>query len=368
MLLNLLAVIAIGCAPGPQKPLATNDFADRWPTTPEGRRVLVIWNRSVPEGKTLAEYYAKARGVPVENIHMINVLPKEYLAIDELQKNIFDTTNQKIKTLKTQVDFIVLMKGMPILVWDESKGYSVDAYLSVMNMGLKRVPNDPPKPEDLDKIRNPYFGKNEPFNSKKYGMYLVTRLDGYTFADARKLVDNSMHSKAHKGLFLLDTTGNRGNGGYGVMHDELVKAGELLKAKGFETNLDMNTEFAGSAAPLAGYCSWGSNDPKFDAARYKSLKFLPGAIGETFVSTSARTMEPVSQGQSVITDLVASGITGVKGYVKEPYTFALAKPALLFDRYTSGYTLAESFSMASPFLKWRELVIGDPICAPYRKK
>ena len=62
-----------------------------------------------------------------------------------------------------------------------------------------------------------------------------------------------------------------------------------------------------------------------------------------------------------------SAPTGVKGYVSEPYTFALAKPDILFDRYTNGMNLAESFYAASQFLKWKDVVIGDPLCDPYRK-
>lgn len=116
-----------------------------------------------------------------------------------------------------------------------------------------------------------------------------------------------------------------------------------------------------------GYCSWGSNDHSFIASNYLGVRFKPGALAETFVSTSARTMKPVTGGQSVITDLIKNGVTGVKGYVLEPYTVALARPNILFDRYTSGYNLAESFYMASPLLKWRDVVFGDPLCRPYKK-
>ena len=69
----------------------------------------------------------------------------------------------------------------------------------------------------------------------------------------------------------------------------------------------------------------------------------------------------------MIADLIQQGVTGVKGYVSEPYTGALARPDILFDRYTTGYTLAESFYMASPMIKWKDVVVGDPLCCPYRK-
>jgi uncharacterized protein (TIGR03790 family) len=131
---------------------------------------------------------------------------------------------------------------------------------------------------------------------------------------------------------------------------------------------DEGNAFLGSKEPLAGYASWGSNDRRFDPAVYKSLKFLPGAIAETFVSTSARSFQQQTEGQSLVADLVAAGVTGVKGYVSEPYTFALARPEIFFDRYTSGYNLAESFAMGSLVLKWKDVVLGDPLCRPYAMK
>ena len=40
-------------------------------------------------------------------------------------------------------------------------------------------------------------------------------------------------------------------------------------------------------------------------------------------------------------------------------------PDILFDRYVRGATLAESFYAASYMVLWKDLVIGDPLCAPY---
>jgi hypothetical protein len=39
----------------------------------------------------------------------------------------------------------------------------------------------------------------------------------------------------------------------------------------------------------------------------------------------------------------------------------------LFDRYTKGWTLAESFYAASRFVAWEDIVIGDPLAMPYGK-
>ena len=44
---------------------------------------------------------------------------------------------------------------------------------------------------------------------------------------------------------------------------------------------------------------------------------------------------------------------------------SLAHADILFDRYTRGYSLIESLYMASPHLHWKEIFVGDPLCAPY---
>ena len=74
---------------------------------------------------------------------------------------------------------------------------------------------------------------------------------------------------------------------------------------------------------------------------------------------------PTTGGQSLLTDLIAHGLTCGKGYVDEPLLQAIASPSVALDRYTAGFTMAESFYMASHFVSWEDIVIGDPLCAPY---
>lgn len=86
-----------------------------------------------------------------------------------------------------------------------------------------------------------------------------------------------------------------------------------------------------------------------------------GAIGTTAVSTSARSFSNrTSYGQSLIADLIHNGISGVEGFVDEPYLPAIANTAILFDRYTKGYNLGDSFYMASDNRNWMDVIIGDP--------
>jgi uncharacterized protein (TIGR03790 family) len=152
---------------------------------------------------------------------------------------------------------------------------------------------------------------------------------------------------------------------YSEFNADMQHATDLLRSRGIPVELTQAPTFAGDRTGLRGYLSWGSNDTRFSAAAYHSLRFAPGAIGDTAVSTSGRTFLPTQGGQSLIADLIAQGITGVKGYTDEPLLQAIASPSILFDRLTRGWTLAESFYAASRFVGWQDIVIGDPLCRPY---
>ena len=326
--------------------------------------VLVVINEASIESAEIGAYYRAKREIPRENVVFVNVSRTEEIPTGEYKSSIEDPVKAAIKKSKNRIDYIVLTKGVPIRLAEDPK-YAVDAMLAGMNLQFR--PIDKLEEVEIRRAVNPYYNKDEPFDSSKFGFYLVTRLDGYTVADAKRLVDSSLAAKPEKGPFFFDEAANRRGAGYVEMQRTLSQAHDSLRGRGFESTLETTEAFVAPSEPLMGYASWGSNDNAFTLDAYKRITFKPGAICETFVSTSGRTFLPTTGGQSLIADLIANGVTGIKGYVSEPFTFALAKPEILFDRYTSGRNLAESFYSASLVLKWKDVVIGDPLCAPYAK-
>jgi len=322
--------------------------------------ILVIINDNSPISREVGLYYAKKRGVPSKNVLHIKC-PTEERMHDKQYPTLVEQPVKRYlaKTgLKDKVDYLVLTKGVPIAL---RGGLSVDGLLMCMDLGL-----------DFEKMKrplpNPYYDKKEHFSHKKYGFYLAARLDGYTTKDAKALVDRALAAKPKREVFLFDLTPARNTGGYRTFNDSMKRAHSDLIKRGFLSILENTYEFVGRRNNLMGYCSWGSNDARFDKEKYRGNVFLPGSIAETAVSNSARTFQSTEEGQSLIADLIKSGVTGVKGYVSEPTLSAIANPAILFDRYVSGYNLAESFYMASRLIFWKDLVIGDPLTAPYAKR
>jgi len=368
--------VALGCSKpaalpvlSPQ-PLASPALEQAKPTA-ESKKVLLVVNMASPDSITIGNYYQAKRGIPKENVAHVNVSTTDNVSLDEYKNGIAEVVRKAIKACPTPIDYIVLTKGVPIRLNNEF-GQSVDACLGALNLKVESIDGGKVirgEPFGLEKSLNPYYGKNEPFSSTKFGgMYLVTRLDGYTVDDAKRLVDNSLAAKPVKGLFFMDAADNAKAGGFAALQKTFYTARDWLKDHGFDSRIDETREFVAPDEKLMGYISWGSNDKAFNPAAYKRIKFLPGSIAETYVSTSARTFAPVTSGQSVITDLIANGVTGVKGYVSEPFTFALCRADILFGNYVSGRNLAESFYSASMVAKWKDVVIGDPLCCPYAKK
>jgi hypothetical protein len=380
-------------------------------------RVLVVRNTNSPSSVAIANDYMLRRGVT--NVLDVNLQDGALSAGDEYIS--YNTIVTAVETpllayLNTHpnIDFIVLTKGMPIHFYDfPGQPYggvcSVDSYIASLN-GYANNPNvsyvkvsDPNYNFGTDIFKghawiNTFWKSTVPFTHATYGGYLVSRLDGYTIADAQRLTTNSLRAESNlannvsnSGSILLDAYANFGlpnrsfqpwtllpnnytfgdtivivsESSFGDLNADMDLADSILDARGIASFYENTNAFVGFNDSLNGYVSYGSNDGSYSAATYLGLDFYPGAIGETGVSTGGRTFLPTTGGQSLIVDLIAQGITGIKGYTDEPLLQAIASPSILFERYTKGWTMAESYFAASRMVGWMDILIGDPICIAY---
>ncbi len=366
-------------------------------------RVLVIENLDSPISMQITKHYVEKRGIQKRlQVHCPDsslVAANETIPFVQFQESIESPLKAYLEK-DPSIDFIVLTKGIPIRLTNAPIGFSnnqpsLDSYLAAMGYFENPTTQHVVIDEDGWKGKcfvNNYFNSNERFSHARFGGYLVTRLDGYTVEAAMALIDNSIVASNQKpsGSFFLDAnagadpadiakvpllpikngrTDMEAIGGLGVKdwNADLFACAEKLKIGGIPHELEQTDAFIGNKEGLMGYASWGSNDGKFSLESYQSIRFAPGALAETAVSTSGRTFLPSTGGQSLIADLINARVTGAKGYCDEPFLPAIASPTILFDRYTKGWTLAESFYAASRFVGWEDIVIGDPLAMPYGK-
>jgi uncharacterized protein (TIGR03790 family) len=378
---------------------------EKHPAAHSPKEVLLVVNAESPVSIAVGNFYAQKRGIGnMVTIHCPDSAVSqahETILLAEYERAIGDPVRAYLKEHRA-INFIVLTKGVPIRVRggvtgsrDENQpgaplNASVDSYLASIDYTVGGPKGLAPAVKISIHgsgasgygLLNRYWKASTPFTHAKFGGYLVTRLDGYTQADAEALVTRSLAAESTgitTGKVLLDVQPGFGTADvaaqpeavtgtisdesqYGTWNADMVKAAGILKERGVAFELDMGEAFVGDRAGLLAYFSWGSNDQHYTEKAYESLTFAPGSISDTAVSTSARTFLPTTGGQSLITDLIAHGVTGVKGYTDEPLLQAVASASVTLDRYTARFNLAESFYAGSRFVGWEDVVIGDPLC------
>jgi uncharacterized protein (TIGR03790 family) len=356
-----------------------------------GANVLVVANAANADSVRIAEEYARGRGVPAEQILKLDRVPADPPEAIPAQAYLLAIQAPIARWLARNAAFdrilyIVLTKGIPLRVVGTTgrtgSMASVDSELALLYRtayGGKGAGTPGPQ-------ANPYFlgdrpvSEAAPFNHKERDIYLVTRLDGYTVDDVMGLIERG-RSPAVDGRFILDMKASLNPAG----NAWLKAASDRLEAAGWQGKvvLEPTSKVLMAESNVLGYYSWGSNDPAIQVRQFRHA-FVPGALAAMFVSSDARTMKEPPAGwkigpwgdsktyfagspQSLTGDLIREGVTGIAGHVSEPYLDATIRPEILFPAYVAGFNLAEAFYLAMPSVGWQTIVIGDPLCAPFRK-
>jgi uncharacterized protein (TIGR03790 family) len=350
-----LFVVAVMVAPG-GKACAQTSYDD----------VAVIVNANSPASQTIGNYFKARRDIPAKNIITVSCSTAE--EIDAAEFNSFRTqveSYMQANDLVNAINYIVTTKGVPLKInrGDTSSTNSPSA--SVESELMCILGSYANSIGGKGRAYSPYYSKATHFSHAEQGIYLVTRLDAYSTKEVLDLIDRSgpstQMSTSSKYVFDQDPAWNASAA---YLNDYMSSAQTILAAKGKPVELNSDSVYVTSRETVAGYVSWGSNDHHADEFTTHALplnSWAPGAIVETYVSTSGRSFDdPPSYGQSLIADLIEEGVSGAKAYVYEPYSTSMAIASILFDRYTSGYNLAESYFMASRYVSWMDVVVGDP--------
>ena len=350
--------------------------------------VLLVINQNSQPSIEVGTYYAQARGIAPDHIVQLDAPVPETITRQEFERTIEAPIGAWLQQhqLQDRILYLVLTKGIPLRVAGtagiDATTASVDSELTLLYKRLLGM-----TPPVLGRVPNPYYLGAAPISEAKHftrfngETYLVTRLDGFTTEDVQRLIDRGLKPSTEGRIVLDQRTGGVDVGGDEWLRQartRLVEAGSADRVI-LETTKDVAT----TSEPVMGYYAWGSNDPA-NQGRRSGLTFSPGAIGGLFVSTDGRTLtEPPADwqpsgarggrlfagtNQSLTGDLIRDGITGVSANVNEPLLDGTTRPQILFPAYLSGFNLAESFYLATPFLSWQTIVIGDPLCAPYAKQ
>ena len=338
-------------------------------------QVLVVINEASPLSKNIGEYYAARRHVPAGNLCRLKIRPDEEISREEYQSGLAAPIAACLKAghLEERVLYIVTTAGVPLRISGHGPGLisevaSVDSELALLYSDRLGRPHPIP-----GGIRNPFFGRTDaPFRHPDFPIYLVTRLAGFDFNDAKGLVDRALAAR-NRGVFVIDLkAGDKTEG-----NQWLRQAGEALPRD--RVIFDDTGRVLANQNDVIGYASWGSNDPD-RKERHLGMHWLPGAVMTEYVSTNARTFARppdtwqignwenrstwfAQSPQSLTADYIHDGVTGASGHVAEPYLEFNPRPNLLLPAYYRGRNLDESYYVSIPALSWMNVVIGDPLCS-----
>lgn len=197
-------------------------------------------------------------------------------------------------------------------------------------------------------------------------IYLVTRLSGYTAAEAVAAISRGgVHQVDRHGSMVVidgDAVNSYDAGDY-------YSTNALLSSERMSHEYDKTAVFLASGQPDAlGYTSYGRNHSPAPDRRYviDTLNFTlrPGAIFNTYESWNGRNFESLEphdvHGQ--LADWIHVGGTLGFGHVFEPLAFSVADNQILYERMlTRGWTFAEAAYASLPVISWQNVVVGDPL-------
>jgi hypothetical protein len=200
-------------------------------------------------------------------------------------------------------------------------------------------------------------------------LFVVTRLDGFDYDDARDLVDRAVSSD---GSFpTAEILCMEGSDQPRAARDpECEFVVRHLDMVGYNANYLSPFDSALAGHTVAAY--WTGTAGLRNAIAGNT--YVPGAIACNLTSTGAApgnffctsdgTTCPASESQTSIARFIRAGATGAHGAVAEPLNNSFPNAGTLL-LYTFGYNLGESYYYNQRHLYWQNILLGDPLATPY---
>lgn len=387
----------------------------------EPKEVLVVANKVVPQGIELSRYYMKQRNIPLENLIILSVSPDERIHGTDYAVKIAGPVRRWIRE-KDPFRFIrclVFMYGVPLKIsrpkspGDTARLRALEAEKATVEGKLEQIEDSESEAAktlstELKAVRtkiqvlnradrgasvdsemalvlerdysvvgwipNPGFMgyRGRRVKGMPQEVLMVSRLDGPTPADVRRIIDDSRYAerKGLSGIAYFDARWpkpkEKKGQGYAFYDQSVHLAAERIRDKGTlptVINDDGGLFQPGDCPQAALYCGWYSLATYVDAFTWQR-----GAVGYHIASAECRTLK--KPGSTVwCKAMIADGIAATLGPVGEPYVQAFPIPEVFFTLLTEGrLTLAECYAASKPFWSWKMVLLGDPLYRPFGKK
>ena len=389
----------------------------------EPREILVIANRGADQSVRLAQYYMEKREIPKNNLLKVRLTEKEWCARREYDEHVAAVVRGHLQKPEHQgrIKCLVTVYGMPLRVDPpemSNEENQAHAALKQEWLQLKEAAGqlDKTQADQAKQIKeietalkenetrrsslskkdqrsaldselamvmvenyplagwqpNPFFigfkDKSLPYGKEK--VLLVARLDGPTPEVVRRAIDDSLAAEKRglRGSAYFDARWPRPEDkkevkGYAFYDKSIHLAAQRVKENGIMNVVleETGTLFQPGACPGAAlYCGWYSNGRYVDAFEWKQ-----GAIGYHIASSECTTLKN-PKSQVWCKRMLEEGAAVVVGPTSEPYVQAFPLPEVFFGLLVQGrLTVAECYYLATPFLSWQMILVGDPLYRPF---
>ena len=300
--------------------LVASAFAEG-PALPPPSSVAVIFNSVDPESKELAEFYAKARGLPATNLVGLEMPQTEEISRTDFDKTIrqplvetFDRNQwwERVKDpagnlqlSRTRIRILVCMRGVPLKIKHPdpappkpepgkpadpnvalnammtSGNAAVDSELGLLGFDRHALPGA---------LDSPYFRSEEPIATATVPIFLVGRIDGPSLSLCKRLITDAVETEKSGlwGFGVVDIANKsvagdpNGDPWFKNIGQNLVEAGIPALVDRFDETLPLNFPLPRTAI-YYGWYDWHVNGP-FKAPGFR---FSKGAVAVHLHSFSA---------------------------------------------------------------------------------
>jgi uncharacterized protein (TIGR03790 family) len=356
----------------------------------EPSAVAILYNRSLPESRKLAETYRSARGIPAENLIGLELPITPDISRQQYDKTIlaplrweFDDRKWWLRqkdpggiTLPTanQIQVLVLMRGVPLRIQPTPKpapppntpppppqatieGHdeaSVDSELAMM--GVEGLPTD-------GVLLNKFHKSEKRFSEAKLPFLILTaRIDAPSALTCERMIRDAVETE-QTGLWgraYVDIANKIPQGDQ--WFENIAKAnfsnGIPTVVDRFNDTLPKNYPMTDAALYYGWYDAHVSGpflNPRF--------QFRKGAVAMHLHSFSAEQLTDPTKNWSGA--LLERGAAVTIGNVYEPYLHLTHDFGMLHERLLAGFSWVEACWMAMPVTSWQGVVLGDPLYTPF---
>lgn len=357
-------------------------------------------NNTIPDGEEIKDYYMEKRHIPSDHFCELNTSTSEVIP-RELYDQQYDTSDvypnhthikQSLeeclvnKSLKEDISFIVLTKGVPLKISTYQQSGYLYADYSSLDHSICLLFNNATL---TWRHSNPYcwldydMNLDERFRSFKYNFtdymtsetwnlsYLVSRLDAYNITEVFGMIDRAFHSDTSlTGQWVLDDDPDCTGSGCDYMYSANNTLCLDLNLSDYVSYEDTNSALTGpedvNNNSVIGYSSHGKYGTGLgnNAIENGILTFSlsNGSIYTSWESFNGYSYDdPDATVHNTVADWIRFGGTAGVGSVYEPWCSGITHEDLFFSRYAAGYSFIEAAYMSQQYNDFITTVAGDPM-------